>query len=181
MSKSLSLRFHLSTALLALIFLGATVVPAVAAVIARPAVFSEFIRECSFYFFPMLFLHGFIFVMYGAGLEMMELYPSAYYARLRRLALFLTILLCTGALFNGLWSCLVVENLYSSTNELFYFTPFFPIADVRRLVGISMLQLEGIWAVYATNVWVVTILIYIGVKRSVQWLRRPIDSATPWN
>ena len=85
--------------------------------------------------------------------------------RILRLAAFLILLLSTGSLFDGLWSCVIYGQLYTSGDYCCDFIPFFPIThgDVfgdpkGRLIGVSMLQLQLVWGTFAISAWVVTIL-----------------------
>lgn len=94
-----------------------------------------------------------------------------FYRRVGRLALFLFVFLIIGAFFNCLWTMAVFGRLYYSTDYCgIDFMPFWPITqgtidmpfgDERgKLLGISLLQLQGMWFLFAMSTWAITFLIY---------------------
>jgi hypothetical protein len=101
--------------------------------------------------------------------------PGTVGRRIRRLALFLGLLLVVSSVSNGLWSCLVWDRLYDSTDYVFDFTPFWPITrwvidapwgDERgRLLGMSLLQLQLVWLLFAAGTWGATVLVYRLTRR----------------
>jgi hypothetical protein len=90
--------------------------------------------------------------------------------RIGRLGLFLAILLLVSSLVNGLWSCLLWDRVYHSSDYLFDFIPFWPItwAMINRpfgnehgqLLGISMWQLQLLWLCFACSTWAITVVLY---------------------
>lgn len=90
--------------------------------------------------------------------------------RTGRLGRFAGTLLTAGSLFNGLWSCLVWGRLYVSTDYIFDFSPFWPITqgvidapfgNLRgQLFGVSLLQLNFVWMLFAAATWIAAILLY---------------------
>jgi hypothetical protein len=95
---------------------------------------------------------------------------GAFLRRVRRLGLFVGLLLVIGSLANGVWSCLVWGRLYFSTDYVFDFSPFWPVTqklidapfgDMRgQLLGVSLFQLQLVWFLFAAATWAVTILLY---------------------
>jgi hypothetical protein len=101
--------------------------------------------------------------------------PRVLARRTRQIALFIGLLLLAGSLGNGLWSCLVWDRLYDSTDYVFDFTPFWPITrrvidapwgDERgRLLGVSMFQLQLIWFFFAAGTWGSAAVVYRLVRK----------------
>lgn len=101
--------------------------------------------------------------------------PHVLKRRVSRFALFMLLLLLVGAFFNGLWSCLIWDRLYHSTDYVCDFSPFWPISqrvidrpwgDERgRLLGVSLLQLQLVWFPFAVGTWAATILLYRRLRR----------------
>jgi hypothetical protein len=103
--------------------------------------------------------------------------------------LFVGLLLVVGSVANGLWSCLVWGRLYFSTDYVFDFSPFWPITQkvidapfgdmCGQLFGVSLLQLQLVWLLFAVVTWTATILLYRLISRrppanqSVETNRRP--------
>jgi hypothetical protein len=96
--------------------------------------------------------------------------PGAKVRRIGNFGLFLVLLLLVGAMFNGLWSCLIWDRLYDSTDYYLDFCPFFPITrsvidapwgnERGRLLGVSLFQLQLVWLLFAAGTWSVTIFLY---------------------
>src|SRR5262249_15946239 len=95
---------------------------------------------------------------------------GTFLRRVGRFGLFLGLLLVVGSVANGFWSCLVWGRLYFSTDYVFEFSPFWPIiqkvidapfGDMRgQLFGVSLLQWQLVWLLFAASTWAVTILLY---------------------
>ncbi len=129
-----------------------------------PIPWSHFPVECLWYLIPMSFPHLMGFLV-GCGIVAVlpHRQPGVVPRRIGRLALFMGLLLLVGSAFNGLWSCLVWDRLYDSTDYVFDFTPFWPITravieapwgDERgRLIGVSLFQLQLIWFLFAAATW----------------------------
>ena len=93
-----------------------------------PIPWSQFPVECSWYIYFAILPH---LVMFGVGFMGLAFLPakqpSQFWKRVRRLGLFLGVFLVVGSLFNGLWSCLIWDRLYDSTDYVVDFFPFWPI------------------------------------------------------
>ena len=109
--------------------------------------------------------------------------PSILIRRVRRWGLFLILLLLFGSLFNGLWSCVIWGRIYYSTDYVFDFIPIWPITqqvidmpfgDQRgQLLGVTLVQLQMVWLLFAIGTWTLAVLAYRAVVR-----RR---SGSSWN
>ena len=96
--------------------------------------------------------------------------PEVLSIRIAHFGLFLGFFLAIGAIFNGLWSCLVFNRLYYSADYCVDFFPFWPItkamierpfgSEQGKLFGDSLLQLQLVWLLFALGTWGVTILFY---------------------
>ena len=127
--------------------------------------------ECLWYLIPMGMVHLAAFLV-GCGIVAVlpHRQPGTVGRRIGRLALFVGLLLLVGSVFNGLWSCLIWDRLYDSTDYVFDFMPFWPITrtvidapwgDERgRLIGVSLLQLQLIWLLFAAGTWGGTASLY---------------------
>ena len=136
-----------------------------------PIPWSEFPAECFWYLLPMSVLHLAAFVI---GCVVLVVWPrrapGVLIRRIGRFALFTILFLLVGSLFNGLWSCLIWDRLYDSTDYVFDFMPFWPITqsvidapwgDERgRLLGVSLFQLQLVWFAFAASTWLITIIFY---------------------
>jgi hypothetical protein len=89
--------------------------------------------------------------------------------RIGHFALFLFLFLVVGALFNGLWSCVVYNLLYHSTDYIFDFIPFWPITwiqvdtpwgDGHGKLYSSLFELRLVWLLFAICTWGTTILLH---------------------
>lgn len=108
--------------------------------------------------------------------------PGTLGRRIGRFGLFVALLLIVGAFFNGLWSCLIWDRLYDSTDYYFDFCPFWPITRAMidapwgnergRLLGVTLFQLQVIWFIFAAGTWTATIFLYRLVGR-----RLPTENA----
>jgi len=137
-----------------------------------PIPWTQFPMELFWYVCPIMgTLHLAVFIL---GCIVLLFFPrkqpGTLKRRIGRFGLFLFLLLLVGAFFNGLWSCLVWDRLYDSTDYLFDFSPFWPItqstidrpfgAERGRLMGVSLFQLQLIWLLFAIGVWTVAIFLY---------------------
>jgi len=141
-----------------------------------PIPWGQFPVECLFYLIPMSALHLVAFLV-GCGIvaALPRRQPGTVRRRVGRLAMFIGVLLLVGSVFNGLWSCLVWDRLYDSTDYVFDFMPFWPITgrvidapwgDERgRLLGVSLFQLQLVWFLFAAGTWVATTVLYRLVRR----------------
>jgi hypothetical protein len=137
----------------------------------HPIPWAEFPLECFYYLSLMALLH---LVVFGLGSAIVAVLPSnqqgAKLQRIRRFALYNGLLLIVGSIFNGLWSCLVWDHLYDSTDYFFDFVPFWPITravieapwgnERGRLLGVSLFELQLVWLVFAAGTWLVTTAVY---------------------
>jgi len=119
----------------------------------------------------MVVLHLAVFIVGCVILSILSVLPhkqpGTLKRRIARFGLFMVLFLFVGALFNGLWSCLIWDRLYNSTDYYFDFCPFWPITravidapwgDERgRLLGVTLFQLQLIWFIFAAGTWTVTI------------------------
>jgi hypothetical protein len=142
----------------------------------HPYPWSEFPAECLLYFAFMGLLH---LAALAIGCLICGLVAvrqrGTFLRRVRRLGLFLGLLLVVGSISNGLWSCLVWGRLYFSTDYVFDFSPFWPITrgvidapfgEMRgQLLGVSLVQLQLVWLLFAAGTWAVSILLYRLIRR----------------
>lgn len=108
--------------------------------------------------------------------------PGIFLKWVGRVGLFLGLFLVVGAIFNGLWSCLVFGHLYDSADYVVDFFPCWPITqgvidatwvnERGHLFGISLFQLQLVWFVFAAGTWGSTILLYRLIRRRL-WKKRP--------
>jgi hypothetical protein len=95
---------------------------------------------------------------------------STFKRRAFRLGLFAALLLVVASPFNGLWSCLIFDHLYYSTDYVFDFTPFCPVTLVAvnpqvvdlygHPFGTTLFQVNAVWFVFALCTWAITVLLY---------------------
>jgi len=132
--------------------------------------------ECFWYLLPMSVLHLAVFVVGCIILIFLpRKQPGTFKRRIRRFGLFMVLFLFVGSFFNGLWSCLIWDRLYDSTDYVFDFIPFFPITqgmidrpfgnERGQLLGVSLFQLQLVWLLFAVGTWGVTIFLYRLVRR----------------
>jgi hypothetical protein len=143
-----------------------------------------------YYFMLMGLFHLALFVTGSLVFTVLAIRQRGrFLKRVRGLGLFLGLLLVIGSVANGLWSCLVWGRLYFSTDYVFDFSPFWPVTqqvidapfgDMRgQLFGVSLLQLQLVWLLFAASTWALTILSYRLICRrppankSVETNRRP--------
>jgi hypothetical protein len=147
-----------------------------------PIPWSEFPAECFWYLAPMSVVHLAAFVIGCIVLVVFSRKQGMLLRRISRLGLFISLFLVVGSLFNGLWSCLVWDRLYDSTDYVFDFVPFWPITqsmidrlwgDGRgQLLGVSLFQLQLVWFLFAVGTWGATIFLYRLVRG-----HRPADKS----
>ena len=137
-----------------------------------PIPWTHFPVECFWYVYPFMgVLHLVVLIVGCIILSVLpRQQPGARKRRIGRFWLFMALLLVVGAFFNGLWSCLIWDRLYDSTDYVFDFSPFWPITqsvidapfgnERGQLLGVSLLQLQLVWFLFASGVWAVTILLY---------------------
>jgi hypothetical protein len=137
----------------------------------NPIPWGEFPAEWLWYFVPMSVVHFAVFLLGFLVMAVLLWNERGVLARrTRRLALFIGLLLISGSVFNGLWSCLIWDRLYDSTDYVFDFTPFWPITrsvidtpwggERGGLMGVSLFQLQLVWLLFAAATWGVTIFLY---------------------
>jgi hypothetical protein len=143
--------------------------------------FKDYPGECLWYlsgwvlpFHVLVFLLG--CVVFGV---LAWMHRGSFFKRVVRLGSFISLLLVFGALFNGLWSCLVFGHLYYSADYVSDYTPFWPITrgiidfqfgETRgQLFGVSLLQLNLVWFLFALGNWGLVVgsysLIFKGMNR----------------
>jgi hypothetical protein len=142
----------------------------------HPYSWSEFPAECLMYFMVMGALHLAVFVVGCIILTALAIRQrGTFLRRVRRFGLFVGLLLVVASFSNGFWSCLVWGRLYFSTDYVFDFSPFWPITqglidapfgDMHgQLLGVSLLELQLVWFLFAAATWAVTILLFRSVCR----------------
>jgi hypothetical protein len=131
----------------------------------------SYIGECAWYWAFMSVVHIVLFAL-GVGVLALALRfrRGQFRSWFVRWALFSVCLFITAGLASGLWSCLVFGRLYWSTDYIFDFTPFWPVTQrtldhsfggqVGGLLGISLLQLQALWLLFATITWGAAALLY---------------------
>jgi hypothetical protein len=151
-----------------------------------PFPWSDFPAECLYYLVPMSVLHLVVFIVGCCVLLLPTRKPhSTIKRRVDRFALFMVLFLLVASFFNGLWSCLVWDRLYDSTDYVFDFMPFWPITqsvidapwgDGRgRLLGVTLFQLQLVWFAFALSTWTVTFILFRFISRKLP----PNQSPTP--
>lgn len=140
-----------------------------------PIPWTAFPAECLWYLLPMSALHLAAFaVSCLVAVRVSRRQPGTSRRRIGRCALFIGLLLVVGSLFNGLWSCLIYNHLYHSTDHIFDFVPFWPISwiavdtpwgDGHGQLFTSLFLLKFVWLLFAVCTWAVTIFLYQIVRR----------------
>jgi len=142
----------------------------------HPIPWTEFPTECIYYLYFMTVVH---LVAFGVGSAILAVLPSKQpgtkLRRICRFGLYNGLLLLVGSIFNGLWSCLIWDRLYDSTDYVLDFIPFLPIGhwaldrpwgDARgRLLGLSLFQLQLVWPLFAAGNWGATTVLYRLMRR----------------
>lgn len=134
--------------------------------------------ECAVYVCVMSFVHIPLLVLCSLALALLpRKQPNLLTRRILRYGIFLALFLGVGSLFNGLWSCLVVDRLYSSADYFVDFMPFWPITqgviDARfgnehgKLLGVTLTQLQLVWFAFALGTWCATGVLYWLISRAL--------------
>lgn len=145
---------------------------------------SSFLSECWEYIMPMSIFHLLAFIVGCIVLACLNRKQLSTFKTLAvRFGLFIVLLLAVASLFNGLWSCLIFDHLYYSTNYVFDFTPFCPVTLMAvnpqvvdlfgRPFGTTLFQVDAVWFIFALCTWVVTVLLYR------LFVRKILKSQTP--
>lgn len=140
--------------------------------------------ECLFYFVPLSVVHIVAFIVGSFVIAAFSWRQrSILIGRIQRFGLFLALLLVVGSLFNGVWSCSVLGRLYYSTDYVLDFTPFWPITqrvidmpfgDQRgQLFGVTLMQLNMVWLLFALGTYAVTVLLYRAVQQRRSFTHAP--------
>jgi hypothetical protein len=134
--------------------------------------------ECFWYWFPLgLIVHGALFLAGFFVIGAVSLFRHGHFRqRFSRWAVFNLSFFVTAGLVNGIWSCSIFGRLYWSTDYVSDFSPFWPITQgildarfgdqVGGLLGISLLQLQALWLVFAVCAWVLSYVLY---RRYLSW------------
>ena len=142
-----------------------------------PIPWTQFPAECFWYLYPIMgVLHLAVFIVGCIILLVLpRKQPGTLKRRIGRFGLFMILLLFVGAFFNGLWSCLIWDRLYDSTDYVFDFSPFWPVtqwtidapfgSERGQLLGVSLFQLQLVWLLFAAGAWAVTIFLYRLIRR----------------
>jgi hypothetical protein len=147
----------------------------------HPYPWIEFPHECLLYFAYTVIFHCYIFFFGCITLAVLGVLAALltkqlikqlviFLRQFARLGFFLAVLLIVGSIHNGLWSCLIWGRLYYSTDYWIDFFPFWPITQSvidaefgdgpGKLLGVSLLQLQLVWLLFASSTWIVTIILY---------------------
>jgi hypothetical protein len=140
----------------------------------NPIPWSGYPEECLWYFVPMSIVHVGVFLIGVVTLAIVRRHKrDSLLQRIGAFGMFIILFLIVGSLFNGLWSCLVYNRLYHSTDYIFDFIPFWPITWVRvdtpwgdghgRLF-VSLFELRLVWLLFAISTWGLTIFLYRQVR-----------------
>src|SRR5258708_6300544 len=156
----------------------------------QPYPWSEFPAECWIYLQFMSILHLALFIIGGVVLlASARKRLVSFRKQAGRLALFLSLLLVVGSLFNGVWSCSVWGRFYYSTDYVFDFMPFWPITQITidasfgnehgRLLGVTLFELQLVWLLFATGTWGVTIFLYRLIRKLLSHRKLLPTAAAP--
>lgn len=141
----------------------------------QPHHWLEFPLECGYYLIFGLFVHTII-----AGISFGLLFLIKHFLKCgpsyKAFFVFNVTLFIIAMGFNGLWSCTVWGRYYWSADYLSDYLPFYPITQelidfqfgnsVGALNGISLEELNRIWAWFAGGTWLLTILLTFLICRS---------------
>jgi hypothetical protein len=131
-----------------------------------PIPWSDFPVECFWYIAFLSLIHLFIFVIGLAAIAFVPAKePRQFLRRVRHFALFLCIFLVSGSLFNGVWGCSVYGRMYSTSDYVCGFLPFWPLTQawLEMPGGVpedSFFKLQLLWLLFTAGTWGVTILLY---------------------
>jgi hypothetical protein len=143
----------------------------------------SYLSECLVYFKVMIILH---FCAFFVGCLVLLLLNKRSLRdsveRVIRLGLFIGLLLIVSSLFNGLWSCLIFDHFYYSTDYIVDFTPFYPVTLVAhspkvidiygRPFGTTFVTINIIWFLFTLCTWGGAIFLY-GVLTNRGWPLQP--------
>ncbi len=132
-----------------------------------PKSWFEFPLECLWYLFPGLVAHLTALVVSLLVFALLRCFKCRL-PRLSTLILFQGYLLLAAMLANGFWSCAVWGNLYWSVDYTSDFSAFFPISSDQieyswgpqltgGLNGITLSQLNAVWASFILGAWLLAI------------------------
>jgi hypothetical protein len=132
---------------------------------------------CYFIFIGIVYALGLIF-----GCLIAALLPprtlNAYWKRVIKLTLFVSLLLVVGNITSGLWGELIYGHMYYSSDYCgIDFLPFFPITqhlldaefgnDPHGLLGVTLTQLNLMWLLFTLGTWGITIFLYRLIYRKM--------------
>ncbi len=133
-----------------------------------PKSWSEFPTECLWYLLPGGLFHV---IASPIILGIMLTYGRFAYFRpkISTLMIFQAYLLIFSMIVNGLWSCAIWGKLYWSVDYTSNFSVFMPIRNSQidyswspemagGLNGITLTQLNLIWAIFAISAWILAFL-----------------------
>ena len=129
----------------------------------NPKTWSDFPTECFWYLLPGLLVHAFFLALSLAIIGLIPFHKRRNFSFFNALTL-QGYLLLTAMLMNGFWSCAVWGNLYWSVDYTADFSVFYPITKnvinyswgsdmTGGLDGISLNQLNIIWAAFTATAW----------------------------
>jgi hypothetical protein len=141
----------------------------------QPCPWVQFPLECGYYLMFGQFVHAF---MAGVALGLLFLIKRVLKRgpSYKAFIVFNIALLGVAMGFNGVWSCTVWGKYYWSTDYVADFSPFYPISQgvidarfgnlVGALNGISLEELNRIWAWFAGGTWLMAALLTLFICRS---------------
>ena len=137
--------------------------------------------ECFWYWIPLgVIAHGAVLLLGVLVVGALSVWWSGKFLRwCRRWIVFNLCLFLVAGLVNGLWSCLIFGRFYWSTDYVSDFSPFWPITrgvleapfdgEVGGLLGISLLQLQALWLLFALTTWLSAFALYRVCRRRNIW------------
>ena len=142
---------------------------------------SDYPAECLWYLFLGLIVHHLFFVAGCICIIFVQRYRrSGYDTSVWRWGQFNVVFLLVASAIAGFWSCLIFGRFYTSSDYVCDFNPFIPINQavinarfgnrVGHLNGITIRQLQLIWAAFAVITWGLALSIYFRIRRLVSWL-----------
>jgi hypothetical protein len=150
----------------------------------NPIPWGTFPGECLWYLVPMSVFHLGVFIFGAILLAIFSTkQPGLILKRIGRFGLFLILFLLVSSISNGLWTCLVYNQLYHSTDYIFDFIPFWPVTwitvdtpwgDGHGKLFVPLYQLRLVWFAFAAGTWATTIALYRVLRR----LKRKPDERT---
>ena len=133
-----------------------------------------------------LFHLALLLVALVLGLPCLFVSRAKYVIFARGFAVFNVLLWFCGMAANLLWDTFVFKTLYTSTDYVFDFIPFFPITQgyIDRpwgdqtghiFHGLSILHIQILWFLFAFATWMTTIFLYTRVRNN--WNKRTSNQA----